>query len=428
MVLTSKNNCRHLRLSFLVSALLCISASQFSYGIPWQSRLTQHPAYSVSLAHADLFPEAPLLQDVPASDGESSEGQSEADVTSGVPFEYFLYGLLLSLSLFAIFRWRDKASRKKARQEEIHASKKKQEIGAVARKLQQRLPENRIVRDQMNAGSSPTPRLRSKPAEGFTASPFSAQRHVNNNPKILVVDENRDARKSLINQLYRFYSALESNNFSEALRIAKIARPALIILGAQNAKQESIAFCRKLKSDSALWHIPILLLVTNKNEHDAAQLIKATDDYLITPLQPEELMVAVENLVDVRGYLKAGGLQRPQIKGDDSTTQISDMMFLDAVHTVVENNLSNSLFGLETLGQEVNVSIRQLNGRLRQLTRLSPAGFIRTKRLKRAADLLALNKYNEQEIARMVGFHSPDYFNRVFKQAYGAPPTEYRRS
>ena len=103
-------------------------------------------------------------------------------------------------------------------------------------------------------------------------------------------------------------------------------------------------------------------------------------------------------------------------------------MFLDAVHTVVENNLSNSLFGLETLGQEVNVSIRQLHGRLRQLTRLSPAGFIRTKRLKQASDLLAAGKHTVQEIARMVGFHSPEYFHRVFKQAFGVAPTEYRRS
>ena len=153
-------------------------------------------------------------------------------------------------------------------------------------------------------------------------------------------------------------------------------------------------------------------------------LIKATDDYLITPIQPEQLLIAVENLVDVRDYLERGGIERPQISSEDSTTQIADAMFLDAVHTVVEQNLSNSLFGLETLAQEVNVSIRQLHGRLRMLTRLSPAGFIRTKRLKRASELLKTGEYNVQEVARMVGFHSPEYFHRVFRQAWGASPTE----
>lgn len=406
MVLTPKD----FRFALLVSALLCITCSQFSYGNSLLNRLEftdqQTTASSLSLVT--------FLQDAQA------EG---ADVTSGVPFSYVLYGLLLSITLFSIFRWRDKSAQKKARKAEVQASKKKPEIGAVARKLQRRLPENRIVRDKI---ASNAPRIRSKPAEAFTASPFSVQRHANNNPKILIIDENRDLRTAIANQLHRYYSALESSDLNEALRIARIARPALVILGTHTSKQDTMTFCRKLKSDSALWHIPILLLTSGRNKNDVSKLVQATDDHLVTPIQPEALAVSVENLVDVRGYLKEGGLMRPKINGEDSTTQISDTMFLDAVHTVVENNLSNSLFGLETLGQEVNVSIRQLHGRLRQLTRLSPAGFIRTKRLKQASDLLTAGKHSVQEIASMVGFHSPEYFHRVFKQAFGVAPTEYR--
>lgn len=423
MVLIPQKYCRGLRLAFLVSALTCFSLSQPSAGATWQSQPLQYFQQFSSII--STTPALELLTIVQEVQSGVEQSQAEADVTSGLPLVYALYGLLLSMSLFAIYRWRDKSTRSKARKAEIQASKKKQEIGAVARKFQQRLPENRIVRDHMaNTG----PRIRSKPAEAFTASPFSTQRHASNNPKVLIIDESRELRTALANQLHRYYSTLESGDLNEALRIARIARPALVILGAQASKKESIAFCRKLKSDSSLWHIPILLLVAGKVGNDAVPLIKATDDYLTTPLQPEEFLVAVENMVDVRNYLKAGGLKRPQINGEDSTTQISDTMFLDAVHTVVENNLSNSLFGLETLGQEVNVSIRQLHGRLRQLTRLSPAGFIRTKRLKHASDLLADGALNVQEISRMVGFHSPEYFHRVFKQAFGVAPKEYRKA
>ena len=430
MVLISEKYRRRFRLAFLVSALLCVSLlTQISFATSKQSQptrtLVKHsltvltaPPYRVMAGFAQQESEPRATQ----SESAQSEG---ADLTSGLPFSYVLYGLLLSITLFSIFRWREKKTRTKAREADVQASKKKQEIGAVARKLQKRLPENRIVRDRI---ASNAPRIRSKPAEAFTATPFSSARHTGNNPKVLIIDEHRENRTALANQLHRYYSSLESDNLNEALRIARIAQPALIILGAQSSKKESIAFCRKLKSDSSLWHIPILLIVSSKSGKDNAHLIKATDDYLSTPLQPEELLVSVENLVDVRGYLKEGGIQRPQFSGDDSTTQISDTMFLDAVHTVVENNLSNSLFGLETLGQEVNVSIRQLHGRLRQLTRLSPAGFIRTKRLKQAADLLSAGAYNVQEIARMVGFHSPEYFHRVFKQAFGVAPTEYNKS
>ena len=326
------------------------------------------------------------------------------------------------LSLASILRWRKRFGKKNVIENEPKVEKNTREIEAIAKKFQQRLPENRVIRDRISDGA---PRFRTKPSETLPATnPFSQPRNAYQ-PKVLIIDEVRELRSSIANQLGHFYSTLESKDLEEAVRIVRIARPSLIILGMQNTKQDCMTFCRKLKSDSTLWHIPILLLVAKKSNPDAMQLIKATDDYLITPLQPEELLVAVENLVDVRAYLERGGIERPVISSEDSTTQIADTMFLDAVHTVVEQNLSNSLFGLETLAQEVNVSIRQLHGRLRLLTRLSPAGFIRTKRLKRASELLTSDNLNVHEVARMVGFHSPEYFHRVFRQAYGVSPADY---
>lgn len=332
--------------------------------------------------------------------------------------------LLIGFVVLSIFGWRERLGNRKVKEDEKQLARKATDIDLVAKKLQRRLPENRVMRDRISENG---PRMRSKPAEMPATSPFKLTRNANQ-PKVLVIDESRELRTSLGNQLGRYYSTLESKDLNEALRIVRIARPALIILGMQSNKHDAMAFCRKLKSDSTLWHIPILVLIAKKANADAMQLIKATDDHLITPLQPEELLVAVENLVDVRGYLKQGGLKRPEIRGEDSTTQISDSIFLETVHTVVEDNLSNSLFGLELLAQEVNVSVRQLHGRIRQMTRLSPAGFIRTKRLKQASQLLATGKYNVQEVSRMVGFHSPEYFHRVFKQAFGVPPSEYNIS
>lgn len=348
---------------------------------------------------------------------------AKADLALGIPFGYVAISISLSLAIFSILRWRKRSSSKQPEERERLVDKNATPIEVISKKLQKRLPENRVIRDRIAEGGL---RMRSKPAEAFTANPFSPQRNANQ-PKVLIIDEQRELRTTIANQLSRYYSTLESRELEEAVRIVRIARPSLIILGMQNTKQDCMAFCRKLKSDSSLWHIPILLLVAKKTQGDTMQLIKATDDYLITPLQPEELLVAVENLVDVRSYLERGGIKRPRINTEDSTTQISDTMFLDAVHTVVEQNLSNSLFGLETLAQEVNVSIRQLHGRLRQLTRLSPAGFIRTKRLKRASELLLQDEeeLNTQEVARMVGFHSPEYFHRVFKQAFGSSPSAH---
>ena len=347
---------------------------------------------------------------------------TRADLMSD-PTSLSLFLLVIgTVTILSLLRWRGWGNRRKSKKQARSTMEKSTvEIEAVARKLQQRLPENRVVRDR---GSTIVPRNRSKPIEAYSPGLFESPRPANLS-KILVIEESRDYRMSLTNLLHRYYSMLESDNLDEALRIARIARPSLIILGMHSSKKQGMAFCRKLKSDSTLWHIPVLVLLSKKSTQEATHLIKATDDYLLLPLQSAELLVAVENMVDVRRYLKQGGLKRPNINADDSTTQISDGMFLEAVHTVVENNLSNRLFGLETLAQEVNVTVKQLHGRLRKLTRLSPAGFIRTKRLHQAASILQNEHISTQELAQRVGFHSSEHFTRVFKQAFGMMPSEF---
>ena len=368
----------------------------------------------------------PLSHPVIVTDSSSVQvvAESRADFVLGSTTTSILFFVLSVVSILSILRWREWRDRRKTK-----TKKKKEvmenssiEIEAVARKLQKRLPENRVVRDRM---SGMAPRNRSKPIDSVSSNPFTAAQRQTALSKILIVESNRDFRTSMTNLLHRFYSTLESTDLDEALRIARIARPALIILGMVDSKKECMAFCRKLKSDSSLWHIPVLLLLPKKANGEAAHLIKATDDHLKIPVQSAELLVAVENMVDVRRYLKQGGIKRPVINTEDSTTQISDSMFIEAVHTVVENNLANSLFGLETLSAEVNVSIRQLHGQIRKLTRLSPAGFIRTKRLKKAMDLLKGTNMEVGEVAQQVGFHSYDHFVRVFRQAFGVSPEEY---
>lgn len=372
------------------------------------------------IVSSGAFAIPPLLSALHSPDSLAVHSRADLIINDAVPG--IAYVVASMLALFSILRWREWRARKKSEKNEKAMEKSNAEIDVVARKLKQRLPDNRVARDRI---SGMGPRNKSKPMDTAPSSPFSTHRQPNLT-KVLLVEDNREFRTSLSNLLCRYYSILESAELDEALRIARVSRPSLIILGVQPSKKESIAFCRKLKSDASLWHIPILLLLPKKSNGEYMQLIKATDDHIVLPLRPAELMVSVENMVDVRRYLKQGGLKRPVIHADDSTTQISDTMFLEAVHTVVENNLSNSLFGLETLAQEVNVSIRQLHGRLRKLTRLSPAGFIRTKRLKQAADLLKAGGTSVQEVAKNVGFHSPEYFHRVFRQAFGVSPAEYQ--
>jgi AraC-like DNA-binding protein len=91
----------------------------------------------------------------------------------------------------------------------------------------------------------------------------------------------------------------------------------------------------------------------------------------------------------------------------------------------VEDHISDASFGVETFTQEVGMSRAQLFRKLKALTDHTPGDFIRTIRLKRAADLLAQGAGNIADIAYQVGFHDPSYFTKSFQKQFGKTPSEY---
>jgi len=101
--------------------------------------------------------------------------------------------------------------------------------------------------------------------------------------------------------------------------------------------------------------------------------------------------------------------------------------FLDRVQHVIGEHIGDSDFGVEWLASEVGLSARQLQRRLQALTDLTAASFIKTMRLEHAAMLLAESDLQVQEVADAVGYADANYFSRLFRQAYGMPPSEYAK-
>ena len=92
---------------------------------------------------------------------------------------------------------------------------------------------------------------------------------------------------------------------------------------------------------------------------------------------------------------------------------------------VIETRLGDGNFSAEYLADEVSVSRRQLDRKLKHTTDLSAAGLIRKMRLERAAQLLGAGAGNVSEVAYMVGFRDPKYFSRLFQQTFGVAPSNF---
>jgi AraC-like DNA-binding protein len=91
---------------------------------------------------------------------------------------------------------------------------------------------------------------------------------------------------------------------------------------------------------------------------------------------------------------------------------------------VIENHLPEEDFSIEQFGDEVGMGRVQLHRKLKALTGKSPSNYLRSVRLARAKKLIEEQKGNISEIAYSVGFSSPQYFTRSFKEEFGYPPSD----
>ncbi len=101
--------------------------------------------------------------------------------------------------------------------------------------------------------------------------------------------------------------------------------------------------------------------------------------------------------------------------------------FLGKLHGIVLQNLSNDNFGVKDLAGKLHLSRSQLHRKVKQLTGSSVSCFIRRTRLQEAEQILLNEQRTISEIAYLVGFGSPSYFNKCFHDYFGLAPGNYKK-
>lgn len=244
-------------------------------------------------------------------------------------------------------------------------------------------------------------------------------------PSVLVVEDNDDLRRYLRTILSPQYNVLEARNGREGLRTAAKRIPSLVITDVMMPEMSGIALCAQLKADKATRHIPVVMLTAKASREAVIEgLSSGADDYITKPFDATELIVRTENLIEIRKLLAD---QTPVFEHEpaDVDEPSADEVFAGQVAESVEKHLGDANFTVDWLAEEVGISRRQLERRMRKLSRLTPAGFIRLMRLKRASQLLEKKVGTVSEVAYRVGFSDPNYFSRLFHHTFGVPPSEY---
>lgn len=254
-------------------------------------------------------------------------------------------------------------------------------------------------------------------------------------PEVLIVDDEKDVRTYLAEVLTPRYAVRLAANGKDALDQMREQTPDLVISDVVMPQLDGFELCRAIRTDDALRTIPIILLTVQRADKSKRTGIReGADAYVGKPFHPEELRQRVENLIEVRRYIREENTEEvaasPSSNGlDIAPDETPESDFLARAHEVVEAHLDNSSFGVDWFADEMDLSTRQLQRRLQEETGLSAASFTRALRLQRAADLLRSGDVTTvSDAADAVGYRDPSYFSQLFKEVHGDPPSEFKRS
>ena len=245
-------------------------------------------------------------------------------------------------------------------------------------------------------------------------------------PMVLLVEDNKDVRQYIFDTLKDSFQVIEAHDGIQGHEKAIEVIPDLVLSDVMMPGMDGVQLCEMLKKNEITAHIPIVLLTARASGGSKIEgLQTGADDYIIKPFEASELLVRIHNLIENRKKLQVYFSQ--QIMLQPSAIKISslDEQFLQKALNILEENLMDHLFGVESLSEELGMSRMQLHRKLKALTKLSPGSFIRMMRLKRAAEILSKGGGNVAEVSWQVGFQDPSYFSKCFQKQYGKKPSDY---
>lgn len=244
--------------------------------------------------------------------------------------------------------------------------------------------------------------------------------------QVLIVEDNADVRYYLRQHLKEQYLIREAIDGEDGFHEAVRNIPDLVICDVIMPKVGGVELCRQLKSDERTSHIPVIFLTAKADQKSKLEgLEKGADAYITKPFDLAELKVLIKNLILQRRKLQHRFSREVNLQPVRQVVTSLDDQFLMKALKLVEDHVSDADFSVELFASQMGMSRSQLFRKIMALTDMSPSEFLKTIRLKRAAQLLKQNFGNVSQIAYEVGFTSPSYFSKSFHNFFHQSPKEY---
>jgi ligand-binding sensor domain-containing protein/signal transduction histidine kinase/DNA-binding response OmpR family regulator len=245
-------------------------------------------------------------------------------------------------------------------------------------------------------------------------------------PVIMVVEDNVEILHYLSRELSVSYNVVRAVDGQQAIAIMQAENVHLVISDIMMPVMDGIELCRKMKNDVQFSHIPIILLTAKNSINSKIEGLEVgADAYIEKPFSLDHLAAQITNLISNRNIIKEYFARSPltHIKGIAFST--ADREFLEQLNAIISRRIADSNLDVDLLSSLMNMSRPTLYRKIKGISDMTPNELINLSRLKRAAELLAENKYKINEVADMVGYSIPTNFSRDFQKQFGVSPSNY---
>lgn len=244
---------------------------------------------------------------------------------------------------------------------------------------------------------------------------------------VLIVEDNAELRTYIKNELKKEYHIKEAENGLEGYEKSIKYMPDLIITDVMMPIMDGFEFCEKIKNDLKTSHIPILMVTAKGMEIDKIKGIDSgADVYLNKPFNMTVLQSHLKQLITSRQILFDKYFNGTSTSIDADNTTSLDKEFINKVLRYINVNISDEKLNVEHLASELFLSRSKLYRKIKALTGDTANEFIRKVKLEKAKQIIENSQLTMSEICYQVGFSSPSYFTKCFKDHFGVLPTEIR--
>ena len=245
-------------------------------------------------------------------------------------------------------------------------------------------------------------------------------------PLLLLVEDNGDLASYLKRKLKEDYEVIAVPSAEKALEKLEKFKVDLLLTDIGLQSMSGVELCRKVSGNPATSHIPIIVISAISSTDTKIKCMEnGATIYIEKPFSQDYLEACIHGVLEKRKSMKAAYRESPSAPVVDLADRDED--FIRKLDELVNANIGDASFTNKEMERALFVSRSSLNRRVRVLLGTTPNEYLRKRRLEVAAQMLAEGKARINEISFSVGFNSPSYFAKCFKEAYGMLPAEYMK-